>query len=98
MIENEVVSITLTMDSDEELECVILNILQVNGKDYIALLPLDDNEEEEEVEVFLYRFIETEDGDPELLNIEDDDEYELVTDAFDEWMDAQDFDELDPED
>ena len=98
MIENEVASITLTMDSDEELECVILNILQVNGKDYIALLPLDDNEEEEEVEVFLYRFIETEDGDPELLNIEDDDEYELVTDAFDEWMDAQDFDELDPED
>ena len=35
--------------------------------------------------------------DPELENIEDDDEYEAVADAFDEWMDTQDFEDLDEE-
>ena len=30
-------------------------------------------------------------------NIEDDDEYEIAADAFDEWMDSQEFDESDVE-
>ena len=33
-------------------------------------------------------------GEPTLDNIEDDDEYELAADAFDEWLDEQDFEEL----
>lgn len=32
--------------------------------------------------------------EPTLDNIEDDDEYELAADAFDEWLDEQDFEEL----
>ena len=43
---------------------------------------------------FIYRFEEDENGEPTLDNIEDDDEYELAADAFDEWLDEQDFEEL----
>ena len=39
----------------------------------------------------------TEDGEPDLGNIEDDEEYEIAADAFDEWMDSQEFDESDIE-
>ena len=52
----------------------------------------------EEGEVYLYRYSETESGEPVLDNIEDDDEYEIVADAFDELLDSQEYDELVGED
>lgn len=94
---NEEVTVTLTLDNDEELECAVLTIYSVDDKEYIALLPLDEDGDNEEGEVFIYRYIETEDGEPTLENIEDDDEYEAAADAFDEWLDEQEFEELDDE-
>lgn len=92
---NEEVTVTLTLDNDEELECAVLTIFEVDEKEYIALLPIND-EQNEEGDVFLYRYVEV-DGEPTLENIEDDDEYEAVADAFDEWLDEQEFEELDEE-
>lgn len=91
--EAEEMTVTLTLDDDTEVECVVLTIFPVGEKDYIALLPTQ-GQEAEEGEVFLYRYAETEDGQPDLQNIEDDDEYELVADAFDELLDEQEYDEL----
>lgn len=89
----ETLTVTLTLDNDETMECAVLCIFEANEREYIALLPLTENEEDEEGEVFLYRFIET-DGEPTLENIEDDEEYEIVADAFDEWLDEQEFEEI----
>jgi uncharacterized protein YrzB (UPF0473 family) len=94
---NEEVTVTLTLDNDEELECAVLTIYSVDDKEYIALLPLDEEGENEEGEVYIYRYIETEDGEPTLENIEDDDEYEAAADAFDEWLDEQEFEDMDEE-
>ena len=69
----------------------------VDDKEYIALLPLDEEGDNEEGDVFIYRYVETADGEPTLENIEDDDEYEAAADAFDEWLDEQEFEELDEE-
>lgn len=89
-------TVTLLLDNDESVECAILCILPVQGKDYIALLPLDDEEDtEEESRVFLYRYIEHEDSEPELVNIDDDEEFDIVADAYDEWLDTQEYEELD---
>ena len=54
--------------------------------------------ENEEGEVYLYRYSEDENGQPNLENIEDDDEYEIVADAFDELLDEQEYDEVVGED
>ena len=94
---NEEVTVTLTLDNDEVLECAVLTIYNVGDKEYIALLPLVEEDDDEEGEVFIYRYVETEDGEPTLENIEDDDEYEAAADAFDEWLDEQEFEELDEE-
>lgn len=91
--EAEEMTVTLTLDDDTEVECVVLTIFPAGDKDYIALLPTQ-GQEAEEGEVFLYRYSETEDGQPNLENIEDDDEYEMVADAFDELLDEQEYDEL----
>jgi uncharacterized protein YrzB (UPF0473 family) len=91
----EVVTVTLTLDNDEEIECAVLTIYEVDGKEYIALLPVDEEgQANEDGEVYLYRYIETEDGEPTLENIEDDDEYEAVADAFDEMLDELEFEDM----
>ncbi len=95
--QEETVTVTLTLDNDEVIECAVLTIYSVDDKEYIALLPLNEDGQSEEGDVFIYRYVETEDGEPTLDNIEDDDEYEAAADAFDEWLDEQEFDELDVE-
>lgn len=92
-MEQEEMTVTLTLDDGSELECVVLTIFEAGERDYIALLPLE-GEEAEEGEVYLYRYSEDGEGNPNLENIEDDEEYEVVADAFDELLDAQEYDEL----
>ena len=91
--EEEVVTVTLTLDNDEVVECAVLTVYTANEKEYIALLPLNEDGESEDGDVYLYRYEEV-DGEPTLSNIEDDDEYEVAADAFDQWMDEQEFEEL----
>ena len=68
----------LTLDDDTEMECGILGVFEVEGlegKEYIALLPLEDET------ALLYEYKEV--GDEIELNvIEDDDEFDKVSNAF----------------
>ena len=95
--EAEETTVTLTLDDDTTLECIVINIFQAGDKEYIALLPME-GEAAEDGEVYLYRYSEDEDGQPNLENIEDDEEFEIVSDAFDEMLDSAEFDELVNED
>lgn len=87
-------TVTLTLDDDTEITCAILTIFPAQEKEYIALLPLNENGENQDGDVYLYRYLENENGQPSLDNIETDEEYEIAADAFDELMDSQEFDEL----
>ena len=92
---NESITVTLTLDNDQELECAVLTIFEAEGREYIALLPLDDNGENSDGQVYLYRFIDNgEEEEPDLENIVDDDEFERVSEAYNEWMESQDFGEI----
>ena len=87
MNENEAITVTLTLENDEELECAVLSIFEAEEREYIALLPLDENGDNDDGQVFLYRFIDNgEDAEPDLENIEDDQEFERVSNAFNELM------------
>src|SRR5699024_12051161 len=73
MNENESITVTLTLDNDEELECAVLGIFEAGGREYIALLPLDENGDDEDSQVYLYRYIDNgEEEEPGLENILDD--------------------------
>ncbi len=94
---DEEMTVTLTLDDGTDLECVVLTIFEAADKEYIALLPLDGNEAEDG-EVYLYRYTEDADGNPDIQNIESDEEYEIVADAFDELLDTEEYDEIVGED
>ena len=88
-------TMTLDLDDGGKLECIVLNVFPVNNREYIALLPMNDEEHvEEDAQIFLYRFEELGDDEVNLETIEDDDEFELVSDYFDEMLDEQEFNEL----
>ncbi len=94
-LDEEIGSVTLTLEDDSELECTIIGTFEAGGHEYIALLPMTDDEDEDgDGDVLLYRYIaEGEDGEPEIENIESDEEYEIAADAFDELLDEVDFEE-----
>ncbi len=76
--EMEMETMFLTLDDDTEVECGVLGVFDVEGiegKEYIALLPLEDET------VLLYEYKE-EDGEIVLDMIEDDAEFEKVSDTF----------------
>ena len=58
-MEQEEVTVTLTLDDGSQLECVVLTIFDAGEREYIALLPME-SAETEEGEVYLYRYTETE--------------------------------------
>ena len=93
---NQHSTITLTMEDDTEVECAILTIFPVDAKEYIALLPLDENGDNTDGQIYLYRFIDNgEEEEPGLENIEEDEEFDRVSAIFNEWLDTQDFGDID---
>ena len=77
--------VTLDLDDGSQLECQILTIFQ----NYIALVPVDNDDE-----VIFYRYFEDEEGNPSLENIDHDDEFDAVSDRFDELLDEEEFDQM----
>lgn len=93
----EEMTVDLELDNGVKVTCAVISIFTVETKDYIALLPLDEHGDNHDGEVWIYGYKEDEnnpDAEPELTYIDDDDEYEAVADAFDEYLDSQEFDEL----
>lgn len=96
MNENESLTVTLTLENNEELECAVLNIFEADENEYIALLPLDENGDNTDGQIYLYRFIDNgEEEEPGLENIEEDEEFDRVSAIFNEWLDTQDFGDID---
>lgn len=93
----EEMTVTITLDDDTTVTCEVITIFSVGSKDYIAILP-KDNDEYPDDEVWIYGYKENPDNpndEPELIYIDDEDEYEAAGDAFDEYLDSLEFDEED---
>ena len=88
--EQELETMTLTLEDDTEIQCAVLGVFDVEGiegKEYIALLPEDDET------VLIYEYKELENDGIELLTMEDDAEFDKVSEAFDSIFDDEDEEE-----
>ena len=93
----EEMSVELELEDGSIVNCAVITILEVEKKNYIVLLPLDEDGQNQDGEVWFYGYSENEQDpneEPQLRYIEDDEEYEIVADAFDEYLDHCEFDEL----
>ena len=82
--EEEAEFITLEFEDGTEVEAEIMGIFDVDGKEYIALIPDDDSDD-----VYLYGYKEIDDEEFELIDIEDDDEFDKVVKVFEELTDEE---------
>ena len=70
--------ITLEFDDGVEVECEIMGVFDYEGKEYIALIPDDGSDD-----VYIYGYKEVGDDEFELVDIEDEAEFEKVVAEFD---------------
>ena len=95
-LEDDELILTLEMEDGTTEDCIVLAIFPMDEKQYIALLPVSQ-QDDDDADVYLYGYSEDEEGNPILDDIEDDAEFDAVCDRFDEVCDEEDFDELVPE-
>ena len=79
ILEDDAEYITLEFDDGKEVEAEIMGVFECEGKEYIALIPDDDTDD-----VYLYGYKEVNDEEFELIDIEDDAEFDKVAKVFEE--------------
>ncbi len=80
---DEPLTLTLTLEDGKELNCEVLATLEIDNKEYIAVLP------ENEDEFWIYEYSENEDGTLNINNIDDDNLFDKVGKAFEDMFEAE---------
>ena len=81
--------ITLRDDDDNPIVFEIIEMLEIGGKRYAFLLPLNDENadtEADEDEAVIFRIDPGEDGEEIFAYIEDDAEWEMVVDTYNDML------------
>ena len=73
--------ITLEFDDDTAVDCEVLGTFECNDKEYIALAPEDDTND-----VYIYGYKQIDDDEFELIDIEDEAEFDAAAAEFDAIM------------
>ena len=79
--EDDAEFITLEFEDGKIIETEIMGIFDVDNKEYIALLPDDGTDD-----VFIYGYKEISEEEFDLIDIEDDNEFEKAAAEFDRLM------------
>ena len=80
--------IPVDMEDGTQIECEVLAIFPVWGRQYIALIDKDNDDSD----IWLYRFVPVGDEEFNIEDIEDDKEFELVEDAFNKMVESAEID------
>jgi len=92
IFDDEEFPILVLVDEDgEEHEFELLAELEIEDQTYRVLIPLDEEPmvSEEEVEVIILKVVYDDEGNELLADIEDDEEWERVADAWQELADSE---------
>ncbi len=86
--------VTLMYDDGEQETFVVEEILEVDGKTYVVLVPEDfdaETADDMEVDAFIFKVEEKEDGEEVLVEL-DNDEYDKITEVLCQEEDLDDVD------
>ena len=95
---DDIEMMSLELDDGTKLECEIVATFDVEDTSYIALLPIEAPEGYDDDEVLVYRYIELPNDEFTLEPIEDEEEFDIVADAFDEILDEMEFNSMSEDD
>ena len=84
--------VILTDEDGKEHTFEVVDVIEVQGKEYAILAPAEDEEEELDPsgEAMIFRIDHDGDGEQVLVEIEDDEEWERVAAEYDRLVDEED--------
>jgi uncharacterized protein YrzB (UPF0473 family) len=86
--------VILLGEDGEEVEFEHLDTVELNGSEYVVLLPLEEQENEEVDEVVILKIEHDEEGEDSFVTVDDEEELNRVFEEFKTRMeDEYDFDE-----
>lgn len=77
--------ITLEFDDDTAVDAEVIGVFELDDKEYIALAPIDGTDD-----VYIYGYKDNDDETFELLEIEDEEEFNKAVEEFDKLMGIED--------
>lgn len=87
LFDDEFYMMVLVDDEGEEHEFQLLAELEIEGEIYRVLMPLFEEEEEDNDVIIILKVVYDEDGNELMSEIEDDDELDMVVEAWQELED-----------
>lgn len=86
--------VVLLGEDGEEVEFEHLDTVELNGSEYVVLLPIEEQENEEVDEVVILKIEHDEEGEDSFITVDDEEELNRVFEEFKTRMeDEYDFDE-----
>ncbi|MBX5466494.1 MAG: DUF1292 domain-containing protein [Firmicutes bacterium] len=82
--------ITLTDEEGRDHDFVVVDVIEVDNQEYAILLPVDETQDDEEGEAVILRVEQDADGDDILVDIESEEEWERVAQAYEDLLDEED--------
>ncbi len=74
--------VVLVDENGEEVEFEHLDTIELNGNEYVVLLPVNETEEEKAIDEVVILKIEHGEADDSFVSVEDDDELDAVFEEF----------------
>ncbi len=87
-------TVTLEMENGIQMECDVVLVFCENSRNYIALMPAEQEQGTKETEIYFYRLTGASMDELGIENIEEDEEYQEVAERFEEIMDEQEFSDV----
>lgn len=78
--------VPLAFEDGTVVNCMEITRFDVDGNTYVVLLPLNEDGQNESGSVYVYRFVTDENGQTLLSNIESQEEYEKVSEVFNQMV------------
>ncbi|MEH7438980.1 DUF1292 domain-containing protein [Neobacillus drentensis] len=79
---------TISDENDDEQEVEVLGVMTIEGSEYVAVAFADEVKQETEEDIDIFFLKVDEDGD--FTAIESDEEFDKVSEAFDDMMEEDD--------
>ena len=87
--DDEIVLVTIEPEDAEPFDVEIIASVEIEDKEYVAVLPTEPLEDMEEGELILLIYSEDADGNPEFEGITDEEELQMVDGAFEKFFENQ---------
>jgi uncharacterized protein YrzB (UPF0473 family) len=88
-------NVVLVDENGEEHEFALIDVIEVDGEEYAILEPLeaDEDADEDQPEAIILKIGQDENGEEILYDIEDDDEWEMVAQKWQEMIEEEEEEE-----